>query len=351
MINSTRNGRRADSAAATGNEASSESLEGDEVTQYPADATRASRSGLTKQEWREFAAEFFAPLRMSFPPGHDFRAEVHQVAVGDVHLHDMVTDPHIVTRSPDLISGNEAAFCKLSLQLAGTSRLAQDDRECVLYPGDLALYVTQRPYELSYTEPQHGLVVHFPASYVQMPPDQMSMVTARPISRDQGLGKVAVPLFEQLAQNMDLLHGAHAMNLIRSALDMLVTVLSAESQEHGQDLADSFLLHEAMSFIEHHLSDPDLGPSRIAAHLYVSVRQLHSRFASHRLTVASYIRNRRLQAIRQDLANPLLSNETVHTISARYGLLDPSHVSKAFKAEYGESPSVYRTRVLQDDAA
>ncbi|WHS50536.1 helix-turn-helix transcriptional regulator [Rothia sp. SD9660Na] len=27
-------------------------------------------------------------------------------------------------------------------------------------------------------------------------------------------------------------------------------------------------------------------------------------------------------------------------------MFDPSHVSKAFKAEYGESPSAYRARVL-----
>lgn len=334
-----------------GDDAGSGRVEGDEVTQYPTDVTRASRSGLTSRQWQDFAAEYFSPLRMTFPSDHDFRAEVHQVAVGDVHLHDMVTDPHVVTRSPDLISPEDKPFCKLSLQLAGTSGLAQDGRECTLHPGDLALYVTQRPYELSYTEPQHGLVVHFPASDVQMLPEQMSMVTARPISRDQGLGKVAVPLFEQLARNMDLLHGAHAMNLIRSALDMLVTVLSAESQEQGHDLADSLWLHETMSFIEHHLDDPDLGPGLIAAHQYVSVRQLHSRFAAHRLSVSSYIRTRRLQAIRQDLANPLLRNETVQTISARYGLLDASHVSKAFKAEFGESPSSYRSRVLRDDAA
>lgn len=321
------------------------------MTQYPAQETRASRSGLTPRQWQDFAARYFAPLRMTFPEGQDFRADVHQVAVGDVHLHDMVTDPHIVTRSPDLITEGEVAYCKLSLQLAGTSGLEQDGRQCRLYPGDLALYVTQRPYELSYTEPQHGLVVHFPASYVQMPPDQVRMVTARPITRGRGLGKVAVPLFEQLAQNMDLLHGAHAMNLIRSSLDMLVTVLSAEARDSGQDPSEGYLLHEAISYIEHHLDDPDLGPARIADYLYISVRQLHSRFAAHRLTVASYIRNRRLQAIRQDLANPLLGNETVHTISARYGLYDPSHVSKAFKAEYGESPSAYRARVLQADAA
>lgn len=326
-------------------------VKGDDVTNVREGSAPTGATGLTRDQWRGFAAEFFAPLRMTFPPDQDFRADVHHVAVGDVHLHDMVTGAHTVTRSPELIEPDAARCCKLSLQLEGRSGLTQDGRQCVLHPGDLALYVTQRPYELSYTEPQHSLVVHFPASDVQMHPEQMRAVTARPISREHGLGTVAVPLFEQVARNMDLLHGPHAMNLIRSALDMLVTVLSSESLEDGDGPVEGTLLHEAISVIEAHLDDPGLGPSRIAEELFVSLRQLHSRFAAHRLTVASYIRNRRLQAIRQDLANPLLAGETVHTISARYGLLDPSHVSKAFKAEYGESPSAYRARVFRDDAA
>ncbi|KAA9395757.1 helix-turn-helix domain-containing protein [Kocuria coralli] len=297
-------------------------------------------------EWREEITRSIGRLHLTAPDEESFRADMRAASLEDVHFFDMRTDAHTVVRDEELAAQTDGAYCKLSLQLSGAASLAQDGRICHLEPGDLALYVTQRPYELSYPSDQHSLVVFFPQSYVHMTTDQIRMVTATRVSRDEGLGRVAVPLFEQLAQNIDLLRGPHAMSLVRSALDMLVTVLSAESRASGRDLSENILLHQAIAFINENVHDPDLSPGKVAGALYVSVRQLHSRFAQSHLTVASYIRTRRLEAIRQDLGDPLLAHESVHTISSRYGLFDSSYVSKALKAEFGESPSAYRSRVL-----
>lgn len=153
-------------------------------------------------------------------------------------------------------------------------------------------------------------------------------------------------MFRNLAENMDLLRGPHASKLVRSALDMLVSVLSAEVVEPAGAHAGDLLVQQATAYIADHLADPELSPGSIARALYVSVRQLHSRFAAQHLTVAAHIRAVRLAAIRAELVDPAHRDDTVHTISARHGLTDPAHVSKAFKAEYGESPTAYRRRVL-----
>ncbi|WP_253189376.1 helix-turn-helix domain-containing protein [Corynebacterium ammoniagenes] len=62
--------------------------------------------------------------------------------------------------------------------------------------------------------------------------------------------------------------------------------------------------------------------------------------------VGAYIRAQRLERIRADLANPVMKADSISTISARYGLHDASQVSRAFKAEFRESPSAFRARVL-----
>lgn len=49
--------------------------------------------------------------------------------------------------------------------------------------------------------------------------------TATPLSDSRGLGKVAVTFFEQLARNLEELQGAHTLALVKSALDMLITVI------------------------------------------------------------------------------------------------------------------------------
>lgn len=304
------------------------------------------RTDLTLAQWRETINASFAALEITAPVDSEFRADLTTVELDDVHLFDMTTSAHRVVRTAEMVARDAGEYLKLSLQLQGRARLRQDGRECVLGPGGLGLYAAYRPYELVYDGPQHSLVMTFPRSVVQLIPAQLDLVTAQRIGQEDGLGRVAVPMFRNLAENMDLLRGPHASKLVRSALDMLVSVLSAEVVEPAGEHAGDLLVQQATAYIADHLADPELSPGSIARALYVSVRQLHSRFAAQHLTVAAHIRTVRLAAIRADLADPAHRGDTVHTISARHGLTDPAHVSKSFKAEYGESPTAYRRRVL-----
>ncbi|WP_290498817.1 helix-turn-helix domain-containing protein [Kocuria sp. UBA5001] len=304
------------------------------------------RTDLTLAQWRETINASFAALEITAPVDSEFRADLTTVELDDVHLFDMTTGAHRVVRTAEMVARDAGEYLKLSLQLQGRARLRQDGRECVLGPGGLGLYAAYRPYELVYDGPQYSLVMTFPRSVVQLIPAQLDLVTAQRIGQEDGLGRVAVPMFRNLAENMDLLRGPHASKLVRSALDMLVSVLSAEVVEPAGAHAGDLLVQQATAYIADHLADPELSPGSIARALYVSVRQLHSRFAAQHLTVAAHIRAVRLAAIRAELVDPAHRDDTVHTISARHGLTDPAHVSKAFKAEYGESPTAYRRRVL-----
>ena len=304
------------------------------------------RTDLTLAQWRETINVSFAALEITAPVDSEFRADLTTVELDDVHLFDMTTSAHRVVRTAEMVARDAGEYLKLSLQLQGRARLRQDGRECVLGPGGLGLYAAYRPYELVYDGPQHSLVMTFPRSVVQLIPAQLDLVTAQRIGQEDGLGRVAVPMFRNLTENMDLLRGPHASKLVRSALDMLVSVLSAEVVEPAGEHAGDLLVQQATAYIADHLADPELSPGSIARALYVSVRQLHSRFAAQHLTVAAHIRAVRLAAIRAELADPAHRDDAVHTISARHGLTDPAHVSKAFKAEYGESPTAYRRRVL-----
>lgn len=289
----------------------------------------------------------FGQLSVDTDDPDAFEVELRTATAGDVSLFDMRTSPHTVARRAEHIDAADVPYCKLSLQIQGTSTMRQDGRECTLEPGDLALYVTQRPYELEYTHDQHSLVVHFPQSYLHLTPFQLEAITARTVSRDQGLGRVMVPLFEQLAENIDVLEGPHAVALVQSALNMLVTVFASELDSQPGMNSENLLFEQAQQFIDQNIGNSDLGPQMIADALFVSVRQLHARFAAQKTTIGGHIRAKRLEHIREDLANPLMKLDSIATISARYGLHDASQVSRAFKSEFRESPSAFRARVFQ----
>src|SRR5690606_31419702 len=94
--------------------------------------------------------------------------------------------------------------------------------------------------------------------------------------------------------------------------------------------------------IEEHLADPDLSPATVAAAHHVSVRQLHRLFEGRDETVAARIRARRLERCRRDLLDPALAEQTVAAIGARWGLPNPSQLSRLFRQAYGVTPSELR---------
>ncbi|MDN5731442.1 MAG: helix-turn-helix domain-containing protein [Yaniella sp.] len=295
--------------------------------------------------WSQSAQAFFPNIQLTTPDRYAFRAGQNFIALGDVQLFDMSTSPHTVQQHEVVTGSAEQSLCKLSLQLSGVTHLTQDGRYCALEPGDLALYVAHRPYTLHYIDDQRSLIIQFPQELLHLVHQQVAQVTALPVNAHTGLGRVAVPLFEQLAINFSILQGPHAIRLVRSALEMLVTVL-LEASRDNEDNQDNPLFSQAVAFIDDHLHDPQLGPQNIADYFYVSLRQLHGKFSEENQTISAYIRNERMRRIRNDLADPTHRDETVQTISSRYGLTDASHVSKLFKQTYGETPSGYRSSIF-----
>lgn len=307
-------------------------------------------TALPLARFRAVASEAFGRLHIETESPGDFSALFRVAQVGEISLFHMKTPPHTVERQREDINPTDRPHCKLSLQLDGSTILRQDGRDCVLRPGQLALYVTQRPYELIYPDPQHSLIVLFPEEFVQLSPGTIGRITAVPLFSTQGLGKVAIPLFEQLALNFEVLTGPHASTLLRSSLDMLVTAFSAELESHAGEDEDRSVIERAYSYINANLHDPDLGPQHVADAVFVSVRHLHGRFSETDTTVSAYIRSRRLERIRRELSNPLHSGESIQAIGSRYGIIDASHLSRAFRSEYDESPRAYRTRTLNQQS-
>ncbi|MGO4429032.1 helix-turn-helix transcriptional regulator, partial [Streptomyces sp. MCAF7] len=85
---------------------------------------------------------------------------------------------------------------------------------------------------------------------------------------------------------------------------------------------------------------------------HISVSYLHRLFREHgSTTVSSWIRRQRLEAVRRDLADPLLRATPIHRIAARRGFSHAAVFSRAFRAAYGLPPKDYRRRVLAGGVA
>ncbi|GAA2977763.1 hypothetical protein GCM10010519_10910 [Streptomyces lactacystinicus] len=86
------------------------------------------------------------------------------------------------------------------------------------------------------------------------------------------------------------------------------------------------------------LYDPDLSPAGIAAANFMSVRFLHKLFQPEGVTVGGWIRAQRLERCRRDLLRPMAGELGVAGIARRWGFVNSSHFSRAFRAAYGMTP-------------
>lgn len=294
-------------------------------------------------DFRAAVSESFVPLQVSTAGPDHFRGVIRGASVDEVHVTEVRATSHVVERTPELIARSDRSYFKLSLMLAGTGLLIQDDREAVLQAGDLAVYDTDRPYSLVFDEGFRTMVVMFPKHLISLPPDVVGQLTAVRISGQEGLGGMVVPYLTQLAGNLDQLAGTTGARLAHSALDLVSTVFTRELGLDGVS-ADPHraLVQRIRSYIDRNLASTDLGPATIASAHFISTRHLHGLFQEQGVTVSTWIRTRRLEQCRRDLLDPMLADRPVAAIAARWGFVDAAHFSRAFKSAFGISPSEYR---------
>ena len=96
----------------------------------------------------------------------------------------------------------------------------------------------------------------------------------------------------------------------------------------------------ARDTIERRLESPSLSIAGLCRHLGISRTTLHRLFEGEGGAQA-YIRSRRLERARAALSDPD-NSEPIGALADRLCFSDPAHLSRLFRARYGQSPSEFR---------
>jgi len=77
----------------------------------------------------------------------------------------------------------------------------------------------------------------------------------------------------------------------------------------------------------------------ISQYIGLSPRYLNSLFAEESTSLMRYVWQRRLTQCRKDLVNPVCTGQRLHQIAFRWGFNNAAHFSRAFKQQFGVTPS------------
>ncbi|MEU9802978.1 helix-turn-helix domain-containing protein [Streptomyces sp. NPDC051000] len=130
---------------------------------------------------------------------------------------------------------------------------------------------------------------------------------------------------------------------VAAAQGTLVELAKAVAQGRFDDVEPRLapaLTQAAKDLADRRLADPELSPAMLARELNVSVRTLHRAFAAVGEQVTTYIRHRRLHEARLALAAPS-GRLSITELAAHWQFADGSHFTRAFKKQYGQTPTEY----------
>jgi AraC-like DNA-binding protein len=300
---------------------------------------------------REMTAATWVPMDCRAIGGpSDYVEEFRASGLGAMQVVVMDIMPITVCRTPELISQADPDMLKMVLVCGGNSCVIdQDGRQASVSAGEFAIYDTRRPYEVACGagghRPMQMMTFMFPPSLLPLSRSQLRQLVAVRFQASAGLGDLTAQFLLQLARNVDHYSPAEAARLSTAALEVLATRLARELDRHDWGTPEArrhALLTTVQAFIQRHLGDPRLAPAMIAAAHHISLRSLHQLFHDEGLTVAGWIRHRRLECCRRDLSDPALAPRPVAAIAARWGFSSPGDFSRTFRAVHGLPPAEYR---------
>jgi AraC-like DNA-binding protein len=294
----------------------------------------------------------FAPL----DPGN-FSAELTRTKIGDIWLMEVcsaaatVRHPVAAATGKPTASGHAGLVYTLHLVLEGSSVDRQWGRECRLQAGDFAIYARGpgEIFEATHAGPIRKLLLGIPSHTLRRYLPCPERVIALPVAGNTGVGALVSNLLRDFwrgcrEQPLEMTQP----RLLHGILE-LVAVAYANTQQAAACPSQSAAFHKGqiLAYIESHLSAADLTPTRIAAALHMTPRNLHYLFATEGETVARYVLRRRLEESIRALTSMPAQQRTLTEIALDLGFGSVTHFGRAFRRCYGVTPSEYRRGVRQ----
>ncbi|MEW5660143.1 helix-turn-helix domain-containing protein [Streptomyces cinereoruber] len=299
------------------------------------------------EAWVEAAASSFVPTHLSFPEETAFEARVKTTDLGAVRLSALSYVGMRSRRTPALIRRSDPEYYQVTLTRTGRHAFDQLRRHSLIPVGHFVVHDTSHPFEgiiLPDRPRAESLMLQLPRRLMPLPERQVARLVAEPIP-GQGVGRLLAQFLLTVAEEGAGYGARDRVRLAGATVDLVAAMLAHRLERDGDlppESRQQVLFLRVSAYIQEHLGDPDLGPARIAAAHHISVRHLHRVFRQHSTTVAEFVRARRLDKCRRDLADPFLREVPVHAVAARWGFVQPAAFSRLFRTSTGLTPTEYR---------
>lgn len=305
-------------------------------------------------QWREIAAlDSQDPyISMQYPAG--FHGLIRVVELGPVQLAELVYPPPAGRRDAADVGRHDPQAVQVHLVLLGAAVPDLGRGRYQAAAGAMRADGSRRPHAgraWSADRVIRQLTLSVPRRALPVPPRWTECFLGN-CPAEAGAGAILAELlqdaFSALDQGLDP-HSQESVQLGNAALCLVCALIAHRADAQAALPAERrqhVLVEQIRAFIEAHLADPALSPRTVADAHHLSLRHLHRVFQQDGTSVSTWVRQRRLEHCRQDLADPRLATRPIHAIGARWGFPRPADFTRAFHNAYAMPPSEYRNAAL-----
>lgn len=272
-----------------------------------------------------------------------FSGEIALERFAGIECASIAGSPSRIVRDSATAGAEGGGLLFYVLQLEGTSRMRQGEREAALRPGDATLIDGRRSSEFLYEGFSRQLSLHMPVRVISAHGLAWSGRLATVVAGTGYAGALHALLARSVSEAARFSGGEAA--LLRTQLIEGVTLLVTADQAGLRPLASVTPQTEwtrVQGLLRRQLSNPDLDCGAAARSACVSVRQLQRLFQSQGLTFGAWLRRERLERCYFDLRQASGTRATVTEVAFRWGFGDLAYFSRAFSAHFGLSPRAAR---------
>mgnify|MGYP002620888728 CR=1 FL=1 len=295
---------------------------------------------------------FNAAIRISsLPWSNDFKSTSEFSARIETRNHRLGAltrvrvSPHTSVRTHAEISASYEDSVFATLVLGGAIEVEQGGHrktgsrgDIHLFRGDIPASVTMDP-----TSPHRVVVMRISAEAAKAAFKDEARYTNFVITSD-AMPKPLQACASFLSENFLRASREEVDSIVQavSALMPLATNAPMTPEEEESKSRNDHLLGKLHQYIEQNLSDPDLSPAKAAEHFGLSRRYIHKILASRGQTFTACVQTKRLNQIRHELAGCSGRRQAISSLAYQWGFHNLSTFNRAFKRQFGCSPSRYR---------
>lgn len=236
-----------------------------------------------------------------------------------------------------------APVIALSVQRSGIGRAEQWGERRLVPAGEMHLVDLSSSYDFGWSGEGAAGCVQVPLEVLDVPVDTIRRASGA--LHGSPLYRLVADHVAHLARDArSLATSAGAQPLGDATLDLVRALLTSAAHD-DRHLVEDTRLTQLRAYVRQHLTEPDLGPERIAAALNVSVRLLYKLCGRAGFSLEQWIIGQRLEGARADLAT---DTSPIATIAHRWGFADPTHFTRRFRSTFGCSPGEWRRSRLPD---